>query len=69
MSKSVVYSSTPLGRKVEIPAYNASAFPCHDENVDTVFLNGNFPEIEAICKADGIACKPFSNYSTKKPKD
>lgn len=60
--KAVVYSSTPLGKKVDIPAFNASAFPCHDQDIDTVFLNGNFPEIEAICKSEKLTCKPFSEY-------
>lgn len=65
--KAVVYSSTPLRKKVDIPAFNVSAFPCHAANTETIYLNGNFPEIEALCKTEKLICKPFSEYSKPTP--
>lgn len=65
----VVYSSTKLPKKVDIPTFNASHFPCHADDVDTVYLNGSFPAIEELCKSGGIECKPFSEFKPKqKPK-
>lgn len=60
--KAVIYSSTPLGKTGGVPKFNAAFFPCHAFDVETVYLNGSFPEIEELCSAEGLACKPYSEF-------
>jgi hypothetical protein len=61
----VIYTSTPVGDTGGVPKFNAFAFPCHEPDVEVVYLNGNYPDIESLCKAQGLTVKPFSAF--KKP--
>lgn len=63
--KSVIYTSTPVGDTGGVPKFNAFSFPCHSADTDTVFLNGHYPDIEALCRADKLTVRPFSEF--KKP--
>jgi hypothetical protein len=60
--KSVIYTSTAIGDTGGVPKFNAFAFPAHDKTVEIVYLNGNYPEIEALCHAQGLIVKPFSEF-------
>ena len=66
--KAAIYSSIPIGETGDTPKYNASAFPCHPNGTKIIFLNGHYPDIEALCKAEGISVKPFSEFNTNQPK-
>lgn len=72
MTAAVIYSSTKVKDNKGLQAFNASFFPCHPEDTKTIYLNGNFPVIEELCKTANIECKLFSEYSkpkiTKEPK-
>ena len=61
--KPAIYTSTKIGDTEGVPAFNANAFPCHPPDTDTVFLNGNYPEIEALCRAEGLTVKPFTQFT------
>lgn len=63
--KAAIYTSTPVGDTGGVPKFNAFAFPCHDAETDTIFLNGNYPEIADLCRAENLTVKPFSEF--KKP--
>lgn len=63
--KAAIYTSTPVGDTGGVPKFNAFAFPCHDNDTDTIFLNGHYPEIEELCCAHGLTVRPFSQF--KKP--
>ena len=60
--KAVIYTSTAIGDTGGVPKFNASAFPCHEDGTDTVFLNGHYPEIEALCLAENMTVLPFSQF-------
>ena len=63
--KAAIYTSTPVGDTGGVPKFNAFAFPAHDADTDTIFLNGHYPEIEAMCRAEKLTVLPFSEF--KKP--
>lgn len=63
--KAAIYTSTAVGDTGDVPKFNAFVFPAHDADTDTVFLNGHYPDIEALCAAEGLTVKPFSAF--KKP--
>jgi hypothetical protein len=70
IEKSAIYTSTPIGDTGGVPKFNTFAFPAHDKDVEIVYLNGHYPEIEALCRDQGLTVKPFSAFRkpTKKVK-
>ena len=63
--KAAIYTSTPVGDTGGVPKFNAFAFPAHDADTDTVFLNGHYPLIEQMCRDQNLTVLPFSEF--KKP--
>jgi len=67
--KECIYTPTHVKNKMGRPAYNVSAFPCHEADVKLIWLNGSYPEIESLCENNGIEVKPLSEMKpTKKGK-
>lgn len=58
--KAVVYTSTAIP-ECPYPAFNASAFPCHDPDTRVIYLNGYYPEIEALCRDAGLEVHDYRN--------
>ena len=63
--KAAIYTATKIGNTGGVPAFNAFAFPCHDPDVDTIYLNGHFPDIEELCLSEGLKVLPFSKFRVK----
>ena len=60
--KAAIYTSTPVGDVGGVPAFNANAYPCHSEDTEIIFLNGNYPTIERHCLDQNLKVKPFSHF-------
>lgn len=67
MAKSAIYTSTSVGDTGGVPKFNAFAFPAHDADTEIIFLNGHYPEIEEMCRAENLTVKPFSEFEFKNP--
>lgn len=61
-----IYTSTKVKNKMDRSAFNAASFPCHPTEVKLIWLNGSYPEIEALCKESGIETKPMSEMKSLK---
>lgn len=66
--KAAIYSSTVVGDTGGVPKFNASAFPAHDHDTEIVYLNGNYPEIVALCREQGLTVKPYAEFRKSKGK-
>ena len=60
--KAAIYTSTVIGDTGGVPKFNAFAFPAHDADTDTVFLNGSYPEIEKLCRDQNLTVLPFKEF-------
>lgn len=63
----IIYSSQPIPEKGGRKAINPAFFTLPEDGVTTVYLNGDYPYIEAAYEELGIRVLPLSEMPLSKP--
>lgn len=63
-----IYTNVAIKDKKGCKAYNVSSFPCHDSDVDTIYMTEEFPTVRSLAEGAGLKVKIFSELDAPKKK-